>query len=103
MEKLREELRTVKSDLGSAESDRVGALDEVKVMQQLMFQSKEADVRMFCNCMVTIRLQNKWLPSVLYVLFTARAVYSSCINTRIAEQIYYLKVNAVAKILVPRV
>lgn len=45
MERLREELRNVKADLGTAESKRVDAMEEVKSMQQLLFDNKN-DVRM---------------------------------------------------------
>lgn len=45
MDKLRNELRAVKEDLSSAESDRVGAMEEVKAMKQLMFETQEHDVR----------------------------------------------------------
>ena len=54
MEKLRDELRAVKDDLSSAESERVGAMEEVKAMQQLMFENKEHDVCFHCKTKVTV-------------------------------------------------
>ncbi len=60
MEKLREELGDVQTHLNSAESEREVALEEVKSLQHLLFQNKEADVCVYvCVCCIQLLFQNK--------------------------------------------
>jgi septal ring factor EnvC (AmiA/AmiB activator) len=62
MDMLKDELRNVKADLSTAESERVGAMEEVKAMQQLMFEAKEHEVSLHS-------LRHSWISPYLPVFY----------------------------------